>query len=158
MRWHGVVAALVMVALLAAGTGPEPAEAAPVPVTISLPAFVPFPDMATCRAIPLTSCFRFADGDVVGQPDLLSALLVVARLLGWPLAGCTPIGHLGPSQAVVEVEASGGFPLAIGAGTCDDVRRGVADGTVYLITPGARRSIPPTVGSVVHLVGAVAPR
>lgn len=123
-----------------------------VPLNLSVPVGVPYPSMASCRSVPLTDCFRFADGRVVGQPSLAPVLLV-AHLFRWPLTSCTRITRPGLSPAVVEVEASAGFPIAVGPGSCADLRRQVVDNTAYLIAPGVTRVIPPTDGSVLVLIG-----
>ena len=154
---------LVTTLTLAAG-GSVPAVAQTSPATtpgrlpLTAPLFVPFPTMDACRAVILTNCFKFADNTVVGQVGILSPVLLALGLLRVPATNCTRIRHVGLNQSVVEVEAAAGFPLAVGAGSCDDVVSQVADHTAYLIAPGTRRAIPPTDGSVLEVNGSMSPR
>jgi hypothetical protein len=135
--------------VLALGIG-SPAQADPtMPIDIRVGsgnawAFVKAQDMATCEAVQLTSCYRFADGTVVAQVALLAPFSHLLAFLGIPLGGCTKVPSMGSSLDVVAVYAGTGDVLVAGSGPCQDLPGQLSNGTAFLVLPGLEQTIPPT--------------
>lgn len=117
----------------------------------NLSLFTRYSDWGACQAAYFTNCFRFEDGTVVGQLSALAPLIPLLNAIGVSWSGCTKVMQMGASPNVVEVYAGAGVPLIVGAGECGSLPAQLAAGSAYLVVPGIRRTIAPTVASVLEL-------
>lgn len=113
--------------------------------------FTRYSDWSTCQAAYFTNCFGFEDGTVVGQVSVLTPLIPLLNVIGVPWRGCTKVKQMGVSPNVVEVYAGSGTPLVVGAGECASLPAKLAAGSAYLVAPGVRKTIAPTVASALEL-------
>ncbi len=78
-------------------------------------------------------------------------LIPLLNAIGVAWSGCTTVKQMGASPNVVEVYAGSGSPLVVGAGDCASLPAQLIAGNAYLVVPGIRKTIPPTVASVLEL-------